>query len=60
MSLLTNGHWNPWVPTPEEQSDLASVPVVSGVNRLRHKSVNTGKRVLNLANYNFTGLGGNY
>ena len=45
--------------TPEEQSDLVSVPVVSGVNGPRPKLVNTGKQVLNLASYNFTGLTGN-
>lgn len=45
--------------TPEEQSDLASVPVVSGPNGPRPKLVNTGKQVLNLASYNFTGLAGN-
>ena len=58
--MLTNGHRNPSVPlTPEEQSDLASVPVVSGANGLRPKHTNTGKQVLNLASYNFTGLAGN-
>ncbi|KAH8977845.1 serine palmitoyltransferase [Lactarius hatsudake] len=45
--------------TPEEQSDLASVPVVSGANGPRPKLANTGKQVLNLASYNFTGLAGN-
>jgi serine palmitoyltransferase len=45
--------------TPEEQSDLASVPVVSGPNGPRPKLLNTGKQVLNLASYNFTGLAGN-
>ncbi|KAH9018455.1 serine palmitoyltransferase [Lactarius hengduanensis] len=45
--------------TPEEQSDLASVPVVSGANGPRPKIANTGKHVLNLASYNFTGLAGN-
>ena len=58
--MLTNGHRNPSVPLPpEEQSDLASVPVVSGANGPRPKLVNTGKQVLNLASYNFTGLAGN-
>ncbi|KAH8988180.1 serine palmitoyltransferase [Lactarius hatsudake] len=42
--------------TPEEQSDLASVPVVSGANGPRPKLATTGKHVLNLASYNFTGL----
>ncbi|KAH8980688.1 serine palmitoyltransferase [Lactarius akahatsu] len=45
--------------TPEEQSDLASVPVVSGANGPRPKLANSGKQVLNLASYNFTGLAGN-
>ncbi|KAH9060253.1 serine palmitoyltransferase [Lactarius vividus] len=52
-----------WTPEPlgapltlEEQSDLASVPVVSGANGPRPKLANTGKQVLNLASYNFTGL----
>ncbi|KAH9009372.1 serine palmitoyltransferase [Lactarius deliciosus] len=49
--------------TPEEQSDLASVPVVSGANGHRPKLANTGKQVLNLvlnlASYNFTGMAGN-
>ncbi|KAI9439806.1 serine palmitoyltransferase [Lactarius indigo] len=45
--------------TPEEESDLASVPVVSGANGPRPKLANTGKQVLNLASYNFTGLAGN-
>ncbi|KAH9046653.1 serine palmitoyltransferase [Lactarius hengduanensis] len=40
--------------TPEEQSDLASVPVVSGANGPRPKLANTGKHVLDLASYNFT------
>ncbi|KAH9983383.1 serine palmitoyltransferase [Russula compacta] len=55
-----------WTPEPlgvplttEEQADLASVPVVSGPNGPRPKLVNTGKQVLNLASYNFTGLAGN-
>lgn len=34
-------------------------PVVSGANRPRPKLANTGKQVLNLSNYNFTGLAGN-
>jgi serine palmitoyltransferase len=33
--------------------------VVSSANVARHKPANTGKHVLNLANYNFTGLAGN-
>ncbi|KAI9452056.1 serine palmitoyltransferase [Lactarius psammicola] len=45
--------------TPEEQIDLASVPVVSGANGPRPKLANTGKQVLNLASFNFTGLAGN-
>ena len=45
--------------TPEEQIDLASVPVVAGAYGPRPKLANTGKQVLNLASYNFTGLAGN-
>jgi serine palmitoyltransferase len=45
--------------TPEEQTDLASVPAVSGANGPRPKLANTRKQVLNLASYNFTGLAGN-
>jgi serine palmitoyltransferase len=55
-----------WIPEPlaaplttEEQSDLASIPVVSGANGPRPKLASTGKQVLNLASYNFTGLTGN-
>ena len=55
-----------WTPEPlgaplttEEQNDLATIPVVSGPNGPRPKLVNTGKQVLNLASYNFTGLAGN-
>ena len=55
-----------WTPDPlgapltaEEQSDLASIPIVSGPNGPRPKLVNTAKPVLNLASYNFTGLAGN-
>ena len=55
-----------WTPEPlstklttEKQMDLASIPVVSGSNGPRPKLVNTGKQVLNLASYNFTGLAGN-
>jgi serine palmitoyltransferase len=43
--------------TPEEQINLASMPVVSGANGPRPKLANrpnTGKQVLNLASYNFT------
>ena len=45
--------------TPEEQIDLASVLVVAGANGPRPKLANTGKQVLNIASYNFTGLAGN-
>ncbi|KAI0293636.1 serine palmitoyltransferase [Multifurca ochricompacta] len=55
-----------WTPEPlgapltaEEETDLASIPVVSGPNGPRPKLANTGKQVLNLASYNFTGLAGN-
>ncbi|KAH9042474.1 hypothetical protein EDB85DRAFT_2139054 [Lactarius pseudohatsudake] len=36
-----------------------AVPVVSGANGPRPKLANTGKQVLNLTSYNFTGLTGN-
>ncbi|KAH9032096.1 serine palmitoyltransferase [Lactarius hengduanensis] len=56
---------NEWTPeplgaplTPKGQSDSASVPAVSGANGPRPKLANTGKHVLNLASYNFTGLAG--
>ena len=42
--------------TPEEQIDLSSIPVVSSANVPRPKLTNTGRQVLNLASYNFTGL----
>ncbi|KAI0062481.1 serine palmitoyltransferase [Artomyces pyxidatus] len=55
-----------WTPEPlgqplsaEEEADLASVPVISGANGPKPKLLNTGKQVLNLASYNFTGLAGN-
>ena len=35
------------------------MPVVSSENGPRPKLANTGKQVLNLASYNFTGLAGN-
>ncbi|QRV98911.1 aminotransferase class I and II protein [Ceratobasidium sp. AG-Ba] len=54
-----------WVPeplcapiTPEEQADLASVPVISGPSGPKPKLTN-GKTVLNFASYNFAGLAGN-
>ena len=45
--------------TPEEQIDLASIPVVSSANVPRPTLANAGRQVLNLASYNFTGLAGN-
>lgn len=45
--------------SPEEEADLASVPIVSGPNGSKPKLVGTGKQVLNLASFNFTGLAGN-
>ena len=45
--------------TPEEQIDLASVPVIAGAKVPRPKLASTGKLVLNLSSYNFTGLAGN-
>ncbi|KAH8990872.1 hypothetical protein EDB92DRAFT_1946396 [Lactarius akahatsu] len=44
--------------TQEGQRDLASAPVVFGANGPWPKLANTGKHVLNLASYNFTGLAG--
>ena len=44
--------------TPEEQTVLASVHIVSSVNGSMPK-LDTGKHVLNLAIYNFMGLAGN-
>ena len=44
--------------TPEEQADLASVPVIAGPTGPKPKLTN-GKTVLNLASYNFAGLAGN-
>ena len=54
-----------WVPeplatplSPKEQADLASVPVIVGPTGPKPK-LSSGKTVLNLASYNFTGLAGN-
>ncbi|THH26523.1 hypothetical protein EUX98_g7669 [Antrodiella citrinella] len=44
--------------TPHEQAELAAVPVISGPTGPKPKLI-TGKTVLNLASYNFTGLAGN-
>ena len=55
-----------WTPEPLEQPltereslDLASVPVISGPTGLKPKLVGSGKTVMNLASFNFTGLAGN-
>lgn len=55
-----------WTPEPLcaplsewEQHDLDTVPVIQGANGPRPKIASTGKTVLNLASYNFTGLAGN-
>ena len=45
--------------TPKEQIHITSVPVVCGANGPRLKLADTGKQVLNLASFNFTGLAGN-
>ncbi|KAH9037416.1 serine palmitoyltransferase [Lactarius deliciosus] len=45
--------------TQDEQIDLASAPVVSGASGPWPKLANTGKQVLHLASYDFTGLAGN-
>ena len=44
--------------SPEEQADLASVPVIVGPTGPKPKLA-SGKTVTNLASYNFTGLAGN-
>ena len=43
--------------TPEEQSDLASVPIGSGANGPRPKLTNASKKVINLFGYHFMGPG---
>ncbi|TFK28263.1 serine C-palmitoyltransferase [Coprinopsis marcescibilis] len=55
-----------WVPeplgqplAPNEQADLAAVPIVAGPNGPRPKLTATGKTALNLSSLNFTGLAGN-
>ncbi|KAJ3573105.1 hypothetical protein NP233_g2649 [Leucocoprinus birnbaumii] len=45
--------------TPEESSELAAVPVITGPNGPKPKLASTGKTAVNLASYNFTGLAGN-
>lgn len=45
--------------TPQEQADLAAVPVIAGPNGPKPKLLNTGKTAINLASFNFTGLSGN-
>ncbi|KAJ3552025.1 hypothetical protein NM688_g4379 [Phlebia brevispora] len=54
-----------WVPeplaaplTPREQADLAAIPVIIGPTGPKPKLA-SGKTVVNLATYNFTGLAGN-
>ncbi|KAH9077569.1 hypothetical protein EDB83DRAFT_2548626 [Lactarius deliciosus] len=55
-----NGHQSPqMLRTQDEQIDLASAPVVSGASGPWPKLANTGKQVLHLASYDFTGLAGN-
>ncbi|TCD66105.1 serine palmitoyltransferase component [Steccherinum ochraceum] len=44
--------------SPKEKADLVSVPVIVGATGPKPK-LTTGKTVLNLASYNFTGLAGN-
>ncbi|KAI0827472.1 serine palmitoyltransferase [Trametes gibbosa] len=44
--------------SPEEQADLASVPVIAGPTGPKPR-LSSGKTVINLASYNFTGLAGN-
>ncbi|KAF5350560.1 hypothetical protein D9756_008578 [Leucocoprinus leucothites] len=45
--------------TPQEENDLAAVPIISGPNGPKPKLASTGKTAVNLASYNFTGLSGN-
>ncbi|KAH9037393.1 hypothetical protein EDB83DRAFT_2318586 [Lactarius deliciosus] len=67
-SYLKSGSTSEWTPEPpdaphsrrtETQRDLASAPVVSGASGPWPKLANTGKQVLHLASYDFTGLAGN-
>lgn len=44
--------------TPREQSELDTAPVIVGPTGPKPK-LSTGKTVINLASYNFTGLAGN-
>ncbi|KAI0772737.1 serine palmitoyltransferase [Trametes elegans] len=44
--------------SPEEEADLAAVPVIVGPTGPKPRLAN-GKTVINLASYNFTGLAGN-
>ncbi|KAF8893082.1 serine palmitoyltransferase [Infundibulicybe gibba] len=44
---------------PQEQAELAAVPIIAGPNGPKPKLVNTGKTAINLTSYNFTGLAGN-
>lgn len=55
-----------WTPEPLaqplsewEEHDLSAVPVIQGPNGPRPKLAPSGKTVLNLASFNFTGLAGN-
>jgi serine palmitoyltransferase len=55
-----------WVPEPlaqplsvVEHAELATLPVVIGSNGPKPKLQSTGKTVINLASFNFTGLSGN-
>ena len=45
--------------TPAELSDLAALPVIVGGNGPRPKLLATGKTMINLASFNFSGLAGN-
>ena len=42
-----------------DEADLAAVPIIAGPNGPKPKLANTGKTVVNLASFNFTGLSGN-
>ncbi|KAG9020511.1 serine palmitoyltransferase component, partial [Tulasnella sp. JGI-2019a] len=55
-----------WIPEPlvqpmdeDEAAELSALPVIAGPSGPRPKLASNGKTVLNLANYNFTGLQNN-
>jgi serine palmitoyltransferase len=55
-----------WIPEPlgqpldaGEQAELDAIPIIAGPNGPKPKLLSTGKHVINLASFNFTGLSGN-